>query len=316
MIDVSVIICTYKRSKWLNNLLSSLEQQTFLPKEVIIVDASMVQTQYKIPSNLNVKKINSEVMALTYQRNLGVKKSEGDIILMLDDDVELNKDFIEKIIQPFIDDIDNKIGAISGYDSHGWGKDKSEVNQIIKFAKILGLYDGNFSPGSISRSGICVELNMLKPFIGLKKVNFYSGCSTAIRSEVYKKFMHPEKINKYGGEDKVFSAMISSRWGIYICGDARLKHFTAPGGARQGSYENAINIVRFNAFLHKIFNKKESYFKLKLYFIYLAIVNLIYSVYVLLFKINFKLSFNLLARGLGYIVGVIRHKRLEINLEL
>lgn len=316
MIDVSVIICTYKRSKWLNNLLISLEDQTLMPKEVLIVDASEKQIEYKIPNSLNVKIIRSKIMALTYQRNLGVKNSGGDIILMLDDDVELNHDFIEKITEPFINDIDNKIGAISGYDLYGWGKDKSEINYKIKFAKMLGLYDGDFEPGSISRSGICIELSMLKPFNGLKKVDFYSGCSTAIRSEVYKKFMHPEKINKYGGEDKVFSAMISKFWDIYICGDALLKHYTAPGGARQGSYENAINIVRFNTFLHKIFNKKENYFKLKLYFIYLAIINLFFSVYALFFKINSKMSFNLFGRGLGYIIGVIRQRQLEIKIKL
>ena len=316
MIDVSVIICTYKRSKWLNNLLSSLEQQTFLPKEVIIVDASKVQPKYKIPSNLNVKKINSEVMALTYQRNLGVRESIGSIILMLDDDVELENDFIEKIIEPFEKDYSNKIGAVSGYDMHGWGIDDIESNFHIKFAKIIGLYDGNFQPGSISQSGMCIELNMLKPFKGIKKVDFYSGCSTAIRSEVYKKFMHPEKINKYGGEDKVFSAMISKFWDIYICGDAKLKHFTAPGGARQGSYENAINIVRFNTFLHKIFNNSDNYFKLKTYFIYLALVNIFFSIYVLLFKRKIKRSLNLLKRGFGYIFGVLKHNQLKINFKL
>ena len=315
IVSVSAIICTYNRSKWVNKLLKSLSEQTLIPHEIFIVDASKAEMNYNFTTNLNIKLIKSDIMALTYQRNLGVSNSRGNIILMLDDDVVLHKNFVEKIIAPFNDKNYKNIGAVSGFDMLGWGNYGANDNWAFKLAKRLNIYDGNFEPGSISPSGICIELNWLKPFKGIKKVDFYSGCSTAIKAQVYKKYRHPESINKYGGEDKIFSALISQDWDIYICGDAKLEHHTAPGGARQGPYENGKNIIRFNSFLHYIFNKNENYLRLRLYYSYLSLINFIFSFYTFLIKRDLKQSKYLIYRSFGFLSGLYNLNQMKIKID-
>ena len=106
--SVSIIICTYKRQKWVEGLLESLSEQTETPREIIIVDASPEKIDYSIPKELEINLIKSDKMQLTYQRNLGVKAASGNIILHLDDDTYLEKDFIEKILEVFECDLEKK----------------------------------------------------------------------------------------------------------------------------------------------------------------------------------------------------------------
>ena len=111
-VKLSVIICTYNRQKWVENLLDSISEQTTQPTEIFIVDASQDDLDYETPPGLDINIINSDIKQLTFQRNLGVEAATGDIILHLDDDTFLEKDFIQKILEVFISDKEKKMGAV------------------------------------------------------------------------------------------------------------------------------------------------------------------------------------------------------------
>ena len=70
--------------------LASIESQSMLPDEVVVVDSS-ADGQVKevvVRSSLPTLYIHSDP-GLTRQRNKGVTASSGDILVFLDDDVEL-----------------------------------------------------------------------------------------------------------------------------------------------------------------------------------------------------------------------------------
>ena len=89
--SVSIIICTYSRQKWVENLLVSISEQTVMPDEIIIVDATPEKIDYSIPKGLEINIIKSDKMQLTYQKNLGLDITTGDIIFFLDDDLHFLK---------------------------------------------------------------------------------------------------------------------------------------------------------------------------------------------------------------------------------
>ncbi|MFC1931505.1 glycosyltransferase family A protein [Chloroflexota bacterium] len=110
-LKVSVIIPTYGRPDSLSNCLSSLENQTFPPHEVIVVvdggittEVQAVIDRFKNNSKLNLVQINnSERKGALVSRRIGLKIAAGDIITYLDDDVVLEPNWMAEILKGYQD---------------------------------------------------------------------------------------------------------------------------------------------------------------------------------------------------------------------
>jgi len=91
---VSIIIVTKGIKDYLKSCLESVKMQTHSEFETIVIDNSKVNLFY--------------CAAL----NKGIKQSRGDFILCLNDDVTLDRKFVEKALKGFY--IDERIGMVSG----------------------------------------------------------------------------------------------------------------------------------------------------------------------------------------------------------
>ena len=102
--NLSLIICTYKRAKPLCRLLETVKTQSRLPDEILIVDGSPDdETEIALRQvNLKLKyhKVSPEQRGLTKQRNIGIGLCDKntDIVAFLDDDILLGKKYFEKLI--------------------------------------------------------------------------------------------------------------------------------------------------------------------------------------------------------------------------
>src|SRR5262245_7796688 len=93
---ISVVICSFQRPQDLRTLLESLIQQTLPPHEVVIVDQStddrtrqLIQGYARSPSP-GIDRwiyVHQNEKSLVKARNRGIKKTTGDIVSFLDDDV-------------------------------------------------------------------------------------------------------------------------------------------------------------------------------------------------------------------------------------
>lgn len=106
---ISVVVCTYNRSKLLSQCLESLANQTFDKNlyEVIVVDNNSTDDTKEIikiytEKYLNFKSYIETQQGSSYARNLGAIKSSGEFIAFIDDDGKAFPDWIEKMEQ-FID---------------------------------------------------------------------------------------------------------------------------------------------------------------------------------------------------------------------
>jgi glycosyltransferase involved in cell wall biosynthesis len=99
---LSIIIPTLNEEKYLPRLLDSIESQDFLDYEIIVSDAGSTDSTPQIANERGAHYILSkEIKHPSYQRNQGVKKAKGEILLFLDADSMLSKGFLSKAISTF-----------------------------------------------------------------------------------------------------------------------------------------------------------------------------------------------------------------------
>lgn len=100
----SVIIPTSNEERYIGKILESLKNQTFKDFEVVIVDAGSKDKTKKKSYEFkkffkNFKFIVEKKKGISRARNIGAKASKGDILLFLDSDGFVDKDFLEKALK-------------------------------------------------------------------------------------------------------------------------------------------------------------------------------------------------------------------------
>ncbi|MDR6193338.1 glycosyltransferase family 2 protein [Siphonobacter sp. SORGH_AS_0500] len=106
---VSIIISTFitkiRREKILE-LLISISQQEEVEKEVIIVNNNPNEKIENLDlqnfSKIIYRVFNINIPGLSKARNFGIKMSKGDILIFVDDDVVLDRNYIKIILEAFI----------------------------------------------------------------------------------------------------------------------------------------------------------------------------------------------------------------------
>jgi len=112
---VSIIVVTRGTKDYLKSCLDSLKKQTYSAFEIIAIDNSLNQNfSQGIGKYYPEIKLYSSPENLFYcaALNLGIETSRGDFALCLNDDVILDKKFIEEALKAF--SIDERIGMVSG----------------------------------------------------------------------------------------------------------------------------------------------------------------------------------------------------------
>lgn len=112
---VSVVVVTCGMNDYINSCLDSLKEQTYPGFEVIVIDNSLNPNfSQEILKRYPFIKLHSNPDNLFYCEplNKGIKLSKGDFILCLNDDVILDKRFIEEALRGFSAGFN--IGMVSG----------------------------------------------------------------------------------------------------------------------------------------------------------------------------------------------------------
>ncbi|MFH1420534.1 MAG: glycosyltransferase family 2 protein [Candidatus Aenigmatarchaeota archaeon] len=218
---LSVIMVTMNRSERALRSLAAVTSQTMKPSGVIVIDSS-VDNKLGKSANTLLKKAGiklvyvHEKLNMTQARNAGIKRSTGDIILFIDDDVVLHEDYVEKLMK-FYNDYPDAGGACG----HLCDGNKFLIDRFRKFPKIP---------------------SMDEPFtiIGLH------GSNMSFRKAVFGDYMFEEKLRGYYADDDEFSARVSRKYKLYLVPYMTCIHeHTSTGGARLDEYTN-FNTMIFN----------------------------------------------------------------------
>ncbi len=107
---VSVVIPVYNEEKVIGKCLSSLLKQSYSESkiEIIVVDDGSKDNTRKIvgeysKKNKKIKLIEGEHKGPGFSRNLGVKKARGEILVFVDADMVLEKDYLKYLVGPILE---------------------------------------------------------------------------------------------------------------------------------------------------------------------------------------------------------------------
>lgn len=219
-IKISVVCASHNGSKKIPQLIKSISRNSILPNEVIICHTSsedFIFLKKKFYSNFKIKKILSKKKNQIYQRNLAIKNSKNNLILQIDDDVVLKKDFFEKLYLNFKNKNDDKKNIISALILLKPGISQADnwneiYNKFYLFRLIIFIINNFKNPDnySVLESGRCIPLIKKKDFKkSNKKIeNLQWLCSTICYNKKYvsKYFNKKYQINqKSYYEDVLFT---------------------------------------------------------------------------------------------------------------
>lgn len=215
-LTVSVIIPTKNRKDDLGEVIRSILRQTLKPFKIIVVDQSdngaskkKIEKIMKGVSRIGLVYIlNSQISGLTQARNIGVKASNGDIVVFLDDDVILEDDYIEAMIEIF-----RNYPSIYGVGGLINGKDKKPI------LKKIGYYLFYLGPFRDRREEFYMRSREMM------KTDRLSGCNAGYRKGVFNSFHFDENLKGYScEEDEDFSYRVSEKYQLCLIQKARLTH--------------------------------------------------------------------------------------------
>ncbi|MBI4614778.1 MAG: glycosyltransferase [Planctomycetes bacterium] len=225
----SVVVPTYRRPDALAACLESILAQTVLPHEVIVVDDGDLPG-FPMREGFERRGVRyvhhrKDRRGLTLSRNAGVSLASGDVVLFLDDDVVLERDYIEEILRPY--EGDPTVGGVEGAITNF--KPMTLPRRLRHALDVLFLNSG-FREGRVLVSGFCVDHGKTPcPPRELTQVEFLSGGVSSYRREIFDRFAFtPGYDGLARGEDKDFSYRVGREFRLLHAPAARLEHHEAP----------------------------------------------------------------------------------------
>lgn len=105
--SVTVIVCAYttERWSWLLDVIESLREQTWAPKEVLVVIDHNDELYERLTATVDDITIvkNTGPRGLSGARNTGVGLADSDVVAFLDDDAEAAPDWLERLMALYDD---------------------------------------------------------------------------------------------------------------------------------------------------------------------------------------------------------------------
>ncbi len=154
----SLIICGYNEEENLDLCIQSCLDLDY-PKdkyEIIYVDNNSIDKSFIIAKDYPIRVFNEEKQGLSEARNCGIKNATGDILVFLDADLKLDKDYLRYHVDTFKD---SKVGA-------GGGKVLPLIKTWVSEYLGVSLFEG------------------YPRFITNKFVRTYPGCNLTITKKV------------------------------------------------------------------------------------------------------------------------------------
>ena len=113
--DVSIVIATYNREEPLQRTLKCIEQQKFDGTFEVLVIENCLKSIFvqKLCSKLGYKYYcDTDLSGATMARHFGYKRSVGEILVFIDDDITMGVNWLSELVKPFR--INNNIGQVAG----------------------------------------------------------------------------------------------------------------------------------------------------------------------------------------------------------
>jgi GT2 family glycosyltransferase len=219
------IIATRNRPSELAITVRSVVDQTLLPAELCIVDSSD-----ETPARAAVERMCSEAgLKLDYlhpassglprQRNVGLDRTTGDPVFLIDDDVRLEPDCHERVLEEY-DRWGQQVGGVRAAPV----TPSKPPRASIAWRRLFGI--GGWWPEASGkvRKGFWLEGTSFSA--GTRKQEAFVGYFMSYRRAVFDTERFDEALSGYASQEDIdFSYRVSRHWVLIQTPHARCEHF-------------------------------------------------------------------------------------------
>lgn len=232
-LKIAFVVATKDRPEELHSLLRCLEEQSYKPDEVIVVDGGdlPVMESTLLSSKFPVKYLKFRPPSAARQRNAGIKAAgtSMDLIGFLDDDVILEKTALERMMAFWEEKIVSVVGAgfnLANHPQLAAAKMKSSL-----LSESLGFYSAK--GGRVLRSGFQTMIGEVRKTM---EVQWLPTGAAVWRRPIFEFHRFDEWFSAYSYlEDLDFSYRAGKTGRLVVVPDARFFHMPSPSG-RENSY--------------------------------------------------------------------------------
>jgi GT2 family glycosyltransferase len=225
---LSLIVATKDRPADLRRLLESLEAQSVIPAEIIVVDGSASPVDRVVGEfqSLPIRYRKHWPPSAAAQRNAGVNacSSLSTLIGFVDDDTTFECDSIKNMLRFWEFAPDELLGA--AFNIRNFPHRKSAGLKHSEMAEMLGLYSGK--AGCVSKSGWQTVFGEMKED---EYVEWLPTTAVVFRRSVLDQDLFDEAFDTYSYlEDLDLSYTVSRRGKLIVVANAGFFHFPSPSG--------------------------------------------------------------------------------------
>ena len=293
--NITLIICTYNRAHCVDRLLKSIECQTDLPGQILVIDASedRISTEQVVRSfDIAGLEYYHTEKGLTLQRNFGIEKASGDVVGLLDDDMVPDKSFLMEVKKVFKD---SNADCVVPYIYEDNTVTVSGLKNVL-FNAANNLWGRNYLNRLLGLNDMPGKL-----FNGYIENVSATGCSFYKR-EIFEDYGFAKWMHGYSyGEDLEFGIRISRKYKIIGSGDARVHHYHESSGRDNIFMTAEMSVYNFVRIIDR--SSKKYIILSKIDVLLRRFAGVIYQSMFSLFTL--KLNASLLYLG-GGIVGFVR----------
>lgn len=231
---ISVIVPTIGRPQSLERLLNSLAAQTFRVHEVIIADGSGAEDAGRVAADrrwkqagLDIKCISVQPPHAVRQREAAIAVSLGELLLLLDDDVELEPQCVAEMVKT-LDSRAGVVAVMANFNNQAWAMPPRAWRLYLRI--VHGLREGEWQGRVI---GPLLRFGFNPPPSGPVSCEWLGTGNSLVRRETFKAaggfsnfFLYRSTMN----EDVDLGLRVAREGLILFCPQARLGHFHDPGG--------------------------------------------------------------------------------------
>lgn len=216
---LSVLIPTLRRPEQLRETLESVLAADPPPHEILVIDGDSERSAEPVLDALRseggppLTYIAGEP-SVTKQRNLGIDRATGEVVVFLDDDVAVRNDLFSVLGRAFADEtVVGATGPIVERAAHKIGGTQSGLRRVL----FAGVSEGAFSDFGYPRYVVDESVE--------RDVEFMPGCMMSVRRDLAATIRFDETMTGYAlAEDEDFSYRASRAGRIRFLPGAPVEH--------------------------------------------------------------------------------------------
>lgn len=194
MVKVSVVVIAYNIEDRIEPCLNNILNQDFSDYEVIVVDDGSTDATAKRAGKYPVRLIRQSNRGIAGARNAGADISQGEILIFLDGDCMVERNFITRMVEPLSQ---AQVGMTQGY---------------IDIA----------NPQSLMAQLIFMKARYV--FHNLEYLDFSWGGCVAIRKDLFERLGRFGELIKFVEDDDLAYRIIDQGYKIYLAKEAKFFH--------------------------------------------------------------------------------------------